>query len=90
MRGKSWTPHCSHERSRSGVLLNGRQNSAARNWELEKKKVKYFTTKGGASPFMITNEVIGHKEWTPTVFDERQKRYVDKLREAWGLGSNVG
>ena len=91
----SWWPDESHRQyatHRLGnlALLNGRQNSAARNWELEKKKVKYFTTKGGASPFMITNEVIGHKEWTPTVFDERQKRYVDKLREAWGLGSNVG
>jgi hypothetical protein len=67
------------------ALLNRRQNSAAKNWNFEKKKGKYFTTKGGASPFLITNEILKQGEWTPDVFMQRQQRYEQSLIEAWRL-----
>lgn len=70
------------------ALLNGRQNSAAKNWDFAKKKNKYFTTKGGASPFLITNEVLKQSEWTPKVFSERQDRFEKKLFEAWRLSAS--
>lgn len=67
------------------ALLNGRQNSAAKNWDFAKKKNKYFTSKGGASPFLITNEVLKQAEWPPKVFSERQDRFQSKLYECWRL-----
>lgn len=67
------------------ALLNRRQNAAAKNWDFEQKKLKYFRTIGGASPFVITNEVLGKTEWTPAVFQERQQKFVDALIRAWSL-----
>ena len=67
------------------ALLNRRQNSAARNWPLEKKKTKYFTTRGGASPFVITNEIVRQKEWTPAIFAGRQNQFLETLRKLWRL-----
>ena len=71
------------------ALLNRRQNSAARNWPLATKQSRYFTTRGGSSPFVITSEVVGQKEWTPSIFAERQRRFVDKLRSIWRLEGNI-
>lgn len=68
------------------ALLNRRQNSAAKNWEFDVKKEKYFKTKGGASPFVITTEVVKQDTWTPAQFDERQERFLAKLKEVWRLG----
>ncbi|MBN8417681.1 MAG: DUF262 domain-containing protein [Verrucomicrobia bacterium] len=67
------------------ALLNRRQNAAAKNWDLQTKQTKYFTTKGNASPFLITIGVLKAKEWTPTIFAERQQSFLTLLREAWKL-----
>jgi hypothetical protein len=67
------------------ALLNQRQNSAAKNWEFDKKKEKYFKTKGGATPFHITNEVLLKNEWTTGVFEDRQARFQKTLKEIWKL-----
>jgi hypothetical protein len=67
------------------ALLNRRQNSAAKNWEFDVKKEKYFRTQGGASPFVITTEVVKQNEWTPAQFEERQNRFVARLKEVWRL-----
>ena len=69
------------------ALLNRRQNSAARNWEFDVKKTKYFQTRGGGSPFQITSDVLGRTEWTPDVFSARQTKFLSKLKEIWGLKS---
>jgi hypothetical protein len=67
------------------ALLNRRQNSAARNWDFETKKKRYFTTKAKACPFRLTNEVLLHQEWTPKIVKERQQRFTKMLCEAWQL-----
>jgi hypothetical protein len=68
------------------ALLNRRQNSAAKNWEFAVKKEKYFKTKGGASPFVITSEVLKQSDRTPSTFEDRQQRFLNKLKEVWRLG----
>jgi len=67
------------------ALLNRRQNAAAKNWDFTKKKSKYFTTKGGASPFLITTGILQSQEWTPEVFSERQEKFLAHLLAAWRL-----
>lgn len=67
------------------ALLNRRQNSAASNWEFDKKRDQYFRGKSGTSPFAITTQVLDQKEWTPNIFTDRQQRFLAKLQEAWRL-----
>jgi hypothetical protein len=70
------------------ALLNRRQNSAAGNWDFEKKKSKYFLGRSGTSPFAITTEVVRQREWKPAKqFAERQERFVEKLSKEWRLGA---
>ncbi|PCI47119.1 MAG: hypothetical protein COB58_09820 [Thalassobium sp.] len=67
------------------ALLSRTKNSAANNYEFEKKKTAYFNPRNGHSAFVLTNEIIKEKEWTPTVIEARQKRLVNKLIEVWDL-----
>jgi Protein of unknown function DUF262/Protein of unknown function (DUF1524) len=67
------------------ALLNRRQNSAALNWEFDKKKEKYYQRKTGGSPFQITSRVLKETEWTPAVFARHQTETVAKLKEIWDL-----
>lgn len=67
------------------ALLNRRQNSAAKNWEFDKKRDGYFRGKSGTSPFALTTQVLALKEWTPEVFFERQDQFVEKLKQVWQL-----
>jgi hypothetical protein len=67
------------------ALLNRRQNSAARNWEFDQKKTKYFLGRSGVSPFALTTELATKETWTPTDFSERQARFVDRLAKEWSL-----
>jgi hypothetical protein len=67
------------------ALLNRRQNSAAKNWDFKKKRDKYFRSKTGTSPFAITTDVLARQVWTPQVFEERQHRFVERLKKVWRL-----
>lgn len=67
------------------VLLSRKKNSSARNYDFEKKKTKYFTTGGKASPFALTSQVIHEEEWTPEVLEARQKELLGKLKNLWWL-----
>lgn len=67
------------------VLLTRRKNSQASNYDFDQKKAKYFSAKGGAANFALTNEVIGVTEWTPAVIDQRQVRFVKVLKKLWEL-----
>lgn len=67
------------------ALLNRRQNSAAKNWEFDIKKAKYFQTRGGGSPFQITSDILGRAEWTPDVFTARQHKFLGALKSIWAL-----
>lgn len=67
------------------VLLNRRQNSAAKNYDFQKKKDAYFMGKAKSSPFALTTGVMHHSEWTPKIFEERQKTLLSKLKDEWRL-----
>ena len=67
------------------VLLPRRKNSAARNFDFEKKKDKYFAGSAGASPFLLTMEVLQSDDWAPVVLQERQRNLLDQLSVIWEL-----
>jgi hypothetical protein len=45
----------------------------------------YFAAGKGASPFVLTAQVLQHREWTPAAIDERQEELVNKLKIVWRL-----
>ena len=48
------------------TLLSRKKNSAASNYEFEKKKSAYFT-KGGISAFAMTTEIMQYSEWSEEI-----------------------
>jgi hypothetical protein len=69
------------------ALLNRRQNSAAKNWNFETKKAKYFQRRTGGSPFQITSQVLKEATWTPEVFKQRHGEAIAKLEQVWDLAA---
>lgn len=67
------------------VLLSRRRNSAANNREFSDKKVTYFLTKDGVSPFAITTQVVAEENWTPKVLELRQNELIEMLKKEWRL-----
>lgn len=66
------------------ALLTRSKNSAAGNYEFQRKKDAYFTRKG-VSPFVLTTQVIQHDRWTEEVMQARQQELLDKFEEHWRL-----
>ncbi|WP_417804104.1 DUF262 domain-containing protein [Thalassospira lucentensis] len=66
------------------VLLNFRKNSAARNYDFDKKKTKYFAP-GNTSAFTITNEVRAFKTWTTFDIEKRREDLLRRLASDWRL-----
>jgi hypothetical protein len=66
------------------TLLSRKKNSAASNYEFEKKKNAYFT-KGGICAFALTTEVLTHNDWTESVMQQRQERMIKVLETHWCL-----
>lgn len=66
------------------TLLSRKKNSAASNYEFEKKKTAYFT-RGGVSSFSLTTQVLQHGEWTLDVMESRQNALMTKLESHWRL-----
>lgn len=69
------------------ALLTRKKNSAASNYEFQKKKDAYFT-KNGVSPFVLTTQVLGHSEWTPEIVKQRQQTLMDTLTRHWKIAVN--
>lgn len=67
------------------VLLTGRKNSEASNYEFSVKKVKYFTSKTGVSAFNLTTQVLSAAEWTPKLLETRQQDLIATLSQLWRL-----
>lgn len=67
------------------ALLSRAKNSAANNYEFDKKKTAYFKNKDGHSAFVLTNKIIDEKEWTPSLIRRRQDDLIGKLAEVWDL-----
>ena len=66
------------------TLLSRKKNSAASNYEFEKKKNAYFT-KGGVCSFALTTEVLKHNDWTEAVMQQRQEQMLKALETHWSL-----
>ena len=66
------------------ALLPRRTNAAARNYSFDKKKRQYFQREGVAN-FALTNQVLNHEIWNPTIIEERQRDLTAKLAEIWNL-----
>jgi len=65
------------------LLLSRRKNSQAQNFELDVKKAKYFSAKGGVSSFPLTTQVLQETEWTPAVVARRQAALLALLEATW-------
>ena len=57
------------------VLLSGRKNSQARNFDFTRKKDVYFAKK--SVPFQITQNISKYDDWTSQNLIERQKSLVN-------------
>lgn len=66
------------------VLLGRRKNSAASNWDFQKKKSVYFQRQG-VTTFALTTQVLAEDKWTPEVLERRQKEILQKLADEWVL-----
>ncbi|MBR0749334.1 DUF262 domain-containing protein [Bradyrhizobium japonicum] len=78
----SWT-----HRLANLVPLHIRKNPSASNYDFETKKNVYFTGKGKASPFILTNEARAQATWKPEFLGDRQKRLLATLCGHWNLSS---
>jgi uncharacterized protein DUF1524 len=67
------------------VFLTRRINTRASNWDFEKKKTEYFSSRDGSSPFVITQDVLRTERWTPEHLIVRQSRVLQKLATVWRL-----
>ncbi|MDT0300611.1 DUF262 domain-containing protein [Streptomonospora wellingtoniae] len=67
------------------VLLNRRKNSAAQNYDFDKKKSSYFGGNQGVATFALTTQVLAAQTWTPDVLDQRQRKLVEALITEWSL-----
>ena len=66
------------------ALLTRKKNSAASNYDFERKKSAYFSV-GGVSPFPLTTQVLQHQEWTSAIVKARQSALLSRLDEHWRL-----
>lgn len=67
------------------VLLSRGKNIRAENIDFDLKKRQYFTADGGISPFVLTTQVLQHREWTPAIIEKRQNELVSTLKSLWRL-----
>jgi hypothetical protein len=67
------------------ALLSRNKNSEAQNYDFDKKKEKYFASKKGICPFVLTTQVLQKSEWTPEVIKQRQEDCLQSLRKIWRL-----
>ncbi len=67
------------------ALLSHKKNAGAQNYDFEKKKAIYFSTKDGACAFTLTTQVLQQSEWTPEVINQRQVSNLQVLKDLWRL-----
>lgn len=66
--------------------LAKRTNSAARNYDFDDKKQKYFSSKnGGVTAYALTSQVLLETEWKPDTVKRRQKDLIDIYKKNWEL-----
>jgi len=67
------------------ALLSRKKNTQAQNYDFDKKKEGYFTTRKGVSPFALTTQVLQKTEWTPAIINQRQNELLQNLKTLWRL-----
>ncbi|MDQ8732441.1 DUF262 domain-containing HNH endonuclease family protein [Bradyrhizobium sp. LHD-71] len=70
------------------VLLTRRINAKASNWDFEQKKINYFATEDGTSPFVVTQGVLRAETWSPEYLKTRQAYLISTLADIWELDGN--
>lgn len=90
MTDSYWTERFTVEQQKSWVhklgnltLLSGRKNSAAQNYDFEKKKDVYLSR--GISSFYLTKKVCDETNWTIETLEKRQKELLEKAAEIWNI-----
>jgi hypothetical protein len=67
------------------VPLNRKRNSAAQNYDFDKKKQAYFAGRQGVSSYVLTTHVLNTPQWTPEAVHTRQEMLLGVLAEKWEL-----
>ena len=67
------------------VPLAKRTNSAAQNYDFNKKKDKYFRGKSGVTIYALTTKVLMETDWKPETVKKRQAELIDVYRKNWDL-----
>lgn len=67
------------------ALLNRKKNSAASNYEFDRKKQAYFS-KGGVCAFPLTTQVLQETDWTADVLESRHAALLKLAETHWKLG----
>lgn len=66
------------------IPLNRRKNSAASNFDFTTKKAVYFF-RGGATPYVLANQIMPLTDWTPAEAANRQASLIDTFKQNWEL-----
>lgn len=79
-----------HWRHRLGnlLLLNRRKNSQAQNYDFDRKKSAYFSSRAGVSSFALTTQVLKEPQWTPDVVERRHRELLGLLAREWNLSTD--
>ncbi|WP_042690714.1 DUF262 domain-containing protein [Azospirillum sp. B506] len=70
------------------VLLNGRKNAQASNFDFERKKHTYFT-RDRVATFALTTQVLNVTQWTPAELEIRQRALLNILAREWQLDAGA-
>ena len=67
------------------VPLNKKKNSAAQNYDFDRKCDTYFKGKSDVSSYALTSQVLSKKRWTPEIVEKRQEALLEVLIDNWEL-----
>ncbi len=70
------------------VPLTRKHNSAAKNYDFQTKKEKYFRSKNGTSSYSLTTQVLAVNVWSPDVVRKRQAVLKKEFSDQWDLGES--
>jgi uncharacterized protein with ParB-like and HNH nuclease domain len=67
------------------VPLTRRTNSAAQNYDFDRKKKEYFQSKRGTTSYSLTTQVLATPTWTEAVVTQRQTDLIQVFKGNWML-----
>ena len=67
------------------IPLTRKHNSAAQNFDFEKKKEKYFKSKNGVTSYALATQVLSESSWTLEVVENRQENLINIFKTNWEL-----